>query len=161
MTVTACRHVALAALSLAAVACSTGPDGSAPPALDASVADASDGGTVSCLICREAGFEGSVEQHVRGVLDQVCGNIDGCHGGGAGNFGIVPGAEFDAMVGVPSFEVPSMLRVAPGDPEHSYVWLKLACDAGPIQGACMPLNAPEPGLASLFHDWIEAGAKAP
>ncbi len=121
--------------------------------------DASDAGP-PCLLCNEAGFDGPVAVHVRDVLDQVCGNVDGCHGAGVGNFPIVPGSEFDAMVNVPSFEEPSLDRVRPGDPARSYVFRKLACEGG-IVLSCMPPGGAEPSMAQLFHDWIEAGAPQP
>jgi hypothetical protein len=48
--------------------------------------------------------------------------------------------------------------VAPGDPDHSYVYKKLACEGG-IDGGCMPLSTGfDPKLALLFREWIEAGA---
>lgn len=69
-----------------------------------------------------------------------------------------PGFEFQQMVGVVSSEMPPMLRVAPGDPDHSYVYKKLACEGG-ITGACMPRDTgPNPTLARVFREWIEAGA---
>ncbi len=95
---------------------------------------------------------------VKGELDLVCGSPDGCHGAGVANFGVDPNAEFSDMIGVTSTENPPMKRVVPGDPEHSYVFLKLACNGGIID-ACMPLGNPNPATAKLFHDWIEAGAQ--
>lgn len=95
---------------------------------------------------------------VKGEIDQVCSNADGCHGSGTGGMGLTPGHEFDAMINVPSSEVPSLMRVLPGDPEHSYVYLKVACEGGIID-ACMPLGTkPDPRVKQMFHDWIEAGA---
>jgi hypothetical protein len=142
-------------LAAAATGCSSPPDGETG---DASTSDASEGGT-SCLLCREASFDGPAFLEIKGVMDQVCGNVDGCHGTGAASFGVQPGTEFSSMIDVTSTEKPPMKRVQPGDPAHSYVYLKLACDGG-IVGACMPLNTMggRPDLAKLFHDWIEAGA---
>jgi hypothetical protein len=110
-----------------------------------------------CLLCRDASFDGPLAVEVRGTLDQVCGNADGCHGGGTGNFGIHIGSEFTDMINVTSSENPPMKRVLPGDPLQSYVYLKLRCEGG-IVGACMPAGNPDPETAKLFHDWIEAGA---
>jgi hypothetical protein len=119
--------------------------------------DAGDGGT-ACLFCSDATDDATLTVRVKGKIDQICANVDGCHGGGA-PMGLSPGGgEFDAMVNVTSSENPPMKRVLPGDPEHSYVYLKLWCDGG-IDGGCMPLSTgPDPTLARLFHDWIEAGA---
>jgi hypothetical protein len=72
---------------------------------------------------------------------------------------LTPGHEFDSMIDVTSTENPPMKRVLPGDPAQSYVFIKLSCDGGIPDGfSCMPPGAPEPRLARLFHDWIEAGA---
>jgi len=95
---------------------------------------------------------------VRGKIDQICASTDGCHGAGAGMMGLAVGDEFPPMINVVSSEMSPLLRVAPGDPDHSYVYRKLACDGG-IVGACMPASSGyNPDLARLFHDWIEAGA---
>ena len=141
--------------TLAALGCSATPGAEAG---DASAEDVQETGS-NCLLCRDAAFDGPAYLEVKGTLDQVCGNVDGCHGQGAGTFGVQPGSEFDAMINVTSFENPPINRVAPGDPEDSYVYLKLRCEGG-IVGSCMPLTNPggRPDLAKLFHDWIEAGA---
>ena len=168
MTATACRHGELAfrlglALALTPVGCSSAGEAPDAGASDSSASDASDAsasgeGGGNCLVCgSDAAPDAPLYLRVRGVLDQVCGNTDGCHGGGAGNLGIRPGAEFLDLIGVTSSENPPMKRVAPGDPAHSYAYLKLACDGG-IVGACMPLGMPSAATAKLFHDWIEAGA---
>jgi len=94
---------------------------------------------------------------VKGEIDQVC-SQDGCHGGGVAGLGLHTNAEFDAMINVASVEMPSMLRVRPGDPEHSYVYLKVACEGG-IVDSCMPLSSGfDRRVKQMFHDWIEAGA---
>ncbi len=41
--------------------------------------------------------------------------------------GLSPSDPFGAMINVASTEMPSLKRVLPGDPEHSYVYLKVAC----------------------------------
>lgn len=105
----------------------------------------------------DAADERSPLEKVKGEIDQVC-SQGGCHGGGAGGMGLHTNAEFDAMIDVPSEEMPAMLRVRPGDPEHSYVYLKVACEGG-IVDACMPLTSRfDPRVKQMFHDWIEAGA---
>ncbi len=72
--------------------------------------------------------------------------------------GLSPSDPFGAMINVASTEMPSLKRVLPGDPEHSYVYLKVACEGG-IVNACMPLSSGfDPRVKQMFHDWIEAGA---
>jgi hypothetical protein len=117
-----------------------------------------DDGSGACLLCVDAGYDAPLSVRVKGEIDLVCSNVDGCHGEGAGGMGLVPGNEFAPMIGVPSSEMPTLLRVRPGDPKDSYVYRKIACEGG-IDGGCMPLGSKEnPQLAALFHDWIEAGA---
>jgi len=140
---------AAASAWLSGCSASSGPDG---------VPDAADGEATACLFCSDASIDASLTVRVRGKIDQICANADGCHGSGAGGMGLSPGNEFAPMIDVTSMENPPMKRVLPGDPEHSYVYLKLACEGG-IDGGCMPLSTgPDPQLAQLFRDWIEAGA---
>lgn len=156
------RRLAFPLVGLALLGCSGGgaSQDAADAAVDAAVdapADATAEG-VGCLFCSDATEDVSDLVRVKGVIDQVCSNIE-CHGGGVEGMGLTPGHEFDAMIDVPSTEVPPMLRVLPGDPAHSYVFIKLACEGGiPDAYACMPLGAPDPRIAKVFHDWIEAGA---
>ncbi len=71
------------------------------------------------------------------------------------------GAAYASIVGVPSDEVPTMMRIAPGDPEGSYLYLKLNDRQAEVggTGTRMPtelfLSAPE---IQMFADWILAGA---
>jgi hypothetical protein len=148
-TLTARAAAWLSALGL--IACSGAPG-------DHSMTDGGDTGT-PCLSCSDASAidEAPLSVQVKGKIDQICSN-EGCHGSGAGGMGLSPGREWGTMINVESMENPPMLRVLPGDPAQSYVYVKLRCDGGIPQGACMPLGAPDPALAKLFHDWIEAGA---
>ncbi len=147
----------LLAFCIFATACSSGSPDVGTSLADGGNTDAGEAGS-GCLLCSgDAGFDAGLALRVRGTLDQVCGSADGCHGAGAGNLGILIGSEFTNLIGVASSEVPSLKRVAPGDPEHSYVYMKLSCASG-IVGACMPLGNPSAATAQLFHDWIAAGA---
>jgi hypothetical protein len=88
----------------------------------------------------------------------------GCHSGagatlpGAMNL-TNAGASFAALVGVASVEMPSLLRVAPNDPDNSYLIRKL--EGGPnIGGARMPLVGPpldQPTIDAI-RLWITNGA---
>lgn len=146
------RIFALAAAILPCACSSTSsPEATTPP--DGSTGD-------RCLLCTDAegADDAGLAVQVKGKIDQICANVDGCHGDGAGGMGLTPGHEFDTMIDVVSTENPPMKRVLPFDPAQSYVYLKLACDGG-IDGGCMPLSTGyDPQLAKLFHDWIEAGA---
>jgi len=69
-------------------------------------------------------------------------------------------ATFAAIVGVPSIEQPSMLRVSPGNPDVSYLVHKIE-GAPDIVGAQMPMGgAPlDPSLIANVRAWITEGAQ--
>jgi mono/diheme cytochrome c family protein len=62
-------------------------------------------------------------------------------------------------VGVPSIEQPAVERVKPGDPDASYIVLKLE-GAASISGARMPFGGPYLSAAQIaqVESWISAGA---
>lgn len=65
------------------------------------------------------------------------------------------------VIGVRAFERPDLLRVAPGDPDQSYLAWKIAGDPR-IDGGRMPLGATfDPRWPVLVRAWIEAGAPSP
>jgi hypothetical protein len=163
LTATACRPAGFVLpLAAAAVIVTVGVGATACSSSSQNATDsdagAESGGEPCGLICNDAASDAPLWVQVKGELDLVCGSPDGCHGAGVANFGVHPGAEFSDMINVTSSENPPMKRVLPGDPEHSYVYLKLACSGGIID-ACMPLGNPNPATAKLFHDWIKAGAQ--
>jgi mono/diheme cytochrome c family protein len=69
------------------------------------------------------------------------------------------GSAYASLVGVASIEKPALLRVAPGDPENSYIYHKLEGAPG-IGGARMPLNGTPltDGQIRVIERWIETGA---
>jgi hypothetical protein len=87
-----------------------------------------------------------------------------CHSGA----GAPEGLQLDAahsyalLVGVPSAEVPSVLRVKPGDPTDSYLIQKLQNSSG-IVGAQMPFGGPylPQSTIDVIQQWISAGAPPP
>src|SRR6202040_1214173 len=66
-----------------------------------------------------------------------------CHIGGAAPEGLRLDAadSFNFLVGVPSTEVPSLMRVQPGDPDNSYIIQKLEGHAA--VGVQMPFGCPQ------------------
>jgi hypothetical protein len=86
-----------------------------------------------------------------------------CHAGAAAPQGLRldAGNSFALLVGIPSVEVPSVLRVAPGDPDGSYLVQKIQGTAA--VGERMPLGGPPLPQASidLVRQWIAQGAPAP
>jgi hypothetical protein len=85
-----------------------------------------------------------------------------CHIGATAPQGLMLDAahSYNLLVGVPSTEVPSVLRVAPGDPTNSYIIQKLEGHAA--VGGQMPLGeTPLPATTIAFiAQWITDGAPA-
>jgi hypothetical protein len=82
---------------------------------------------------------------------------NGCHGGSGG---LTLGAQaFANLVNKPSVGRPNFVRVKPGDPANSYVFMKVTGASG-IVGSRMPLGgAPmKPADVELLRQWILAGA---
>ena len=83
-----------------------------------------------------------------------------CHGASAPQMGMSLVAPTHAAIsGVPSTEVPAMMRVAPGDPDASYLLQKIT-SATPLDGVRMPPDQPlPPHKIEAIRLWIAAGAQ--
>jgi hypothetical protein len=89
-----------------------------------------------------------------------------CHAGGGAPEGLRLDAadSYNLLVGVPSTEVPTLLRVKPGDPDNSYIIQKLEGHAA--VGSQMPFGCPttQPCLTTdttaFIRQWITNGAPA-
>lgn len=96
---------------------------------------------------------------VQPIFTQSCARV-GCHSGGApaAELDLTAGATHGATVGVASVQVPSLPRVAAGDPDASYLVDKI--EGTQTVGGMMPANkAPLTGTEQmLIRRWIEAGA---
>ena len=83
-----------------------------------------------------------------------------CHVGGSAPEGLRLDAadSFNLLVGVPSTEVPSLMRVKPGDPDNSYIIQKLEGHAA--VGAQMPFGGPylTTDTIAFIRQWITNGA---
>lgn len=84
-----------------------------------------------------------------------------CHQGGAAPLGLRldQANSYALLVGVPSVQVPSLLRVQPGDPDRSYLVRKIEGTAS--TGGRMPLGGPPlpRDRIDLIRGWIAAGAQ--
>ena len=84
-----------------------------------------------------------------------------CHSGAGAPQGLRLDAanSYNLLVGVPSTEVPSILRVKPGDPDNSYIIQKLEGHAA--VGARMPLGGPylPATTIAMIAQWITDGAQ--
>lgn len=100
--------------------------------------------------------EATLENVQASIFSTSCA-VSGCHVGGSAPRGLdlSAGASRDNLVGVPSDELPSFRRVDPGNPDDSYLVMKIEGDSR-IAGQRMPLG--RPALSSeqiqLVRDWI-------
>jgi Big-like domain-containing protein len=87
-----------------------------------------------------------------------------CHSGANAPHGLMLDAthSYNDLVGVPSVEVPSFMRVKKGDPDNSYIILKLE-GSNLISGQQMPLNLTPllPSVIDVIRQWITNGALPP
>jgi len=85
-----------------------------------------------------------------------------CHAGGAAPQGLRLDAvnSYAMIVGVPSVEEPSVLRIKPGDPDNSYLIQKIEGHAA--VGAQMPFGGPPLPAATIavMRQWVTDGAVA-
>ncbi|MGF1508579.1 MAG: hypothetical protein ACFB9M_03650 [Myxococcota bacterium] len=104
-------------------------------------------------------FEATYEEIAFSFLEPYC--VD-CHSGGAPSTGLDLTFEraFDEMVGVSSLQQPGVLLVAAGDPDNSYLIIKLEGGSRMI-GRRMPRGRPArpQGEIDIVRAWIEAGAE--
>ena len=88
----------------------------------------------------------------------------GCHTGGGtslpASMDLTPANIYASIVGVTSVQKPALMRIKPGDPDNSYVVLKLEGAAG-IFGARMPFGGPYLDQATIdqVRAWVTAGAQ--
>ena len=92
------------------------------------------------------------------VFTPICSK---CHIGASAPEGLQLDAAhaYNALVGVPSVEEPSFLRVNPGNPDESYMVLKIEGAPG-IEGSQMPLGETPLPQATIdaIRQWITNGA---
>ena len=102
--------------------------------------------------------EATLENVQANIFNPSCA-VSGCHVGESAPRGLdlSAGAARDNLVGVPSDELPSFLRVDPGNPDDSYLVMKIEGDSR-IAGQRMPLG--RPALSSeqiqLVREWISS-----
>lgn len=106
----------------------------------------------------------SLAGELQPVLSARCTNA-GCHGTVATQEGLKltdAATSYASLVNVASMECGALLRVAPGDPDHSYLVVKLLGSNGApcFVGTKMPKGATPLTLEEIqaFRDWIANGA---
>ena len=94
------------------------------------------------------------------IFDLNCA-LSGCHAGSSPTQGLnlEAGQTFTNIVNVSSNQMPGLLRVRPGDPDQSYLYLKVTADPS-IVGSGMPLGRPQLSEDQLeaIRLWISNGA---
>lgn len=99
------------------------------------------------------------------IAPLLASNCATCHmtGQEAGNMALIPAKAIESLVGVKSVEAPNLVRVVPGDPDASYVIMKLEGThlAKGGSGAQMPFGAPPLPKETIakVRQWIAEGAK--
>lgn len=136
---TSVRPLLLSAATLAAVALAMRAGGATePPAESYFQAEVAPLFLANCAICHMTGEE-------------------------AGNMSLVPDNAIASLVGVKSVDAPTQTRVVPGDPDASYLIMKLEgthmIHGG--AGARMPFGGPPlpAGDIAKIRTWIAEGAK--
>ena len=99
---------------------------------------------------------------LQSIQDQVFTPIcTTCHAGAAAPLGfrLDANSSYAMLVGQPSVEVPSLMRVAPGQPDSSYIIQKLEGHAA--VGGQMPLGGPylPQSTIDVIRQWILDGAQ--
>ena len=88
---------------------------------------------------------------------QLCSS---CHPAdlGAGGLGLGAGFSYDNLVGVPSDQDNSILRVSPGNPLSSLLFQKVNCDQPQVGFRMPPGGSLSLTQQALIFDWIRWGA---
>lgn len=85
-----------------------------------------------------------------------------CHpnSSGAGTLGLGDGFSYGNLVNIPSAGGEPLLRVEPGAPNLSWLFLKINCNNPGFGSSRMPLGLPTLSLTQqrFFYDWIRLGA---
>jgi len=93
------------------------------------------------------------------IFTPTCARI-GCHDtiGQQSQMVLIAGRGYASTVNVASVEMPSLRRIAPGDPANSYLYRKITGSG--ITGDRMPQSLPPLSDAqiALVRDWIRRGA---
>ena len=121
--------------------------------------------TFTCKPARHAGGSATFATIQQKVFDATCATPT-CHGAAAaaGGLSLAAGAAYGNLVGVtaanPAAGGAGVLRVAPGDPDRSFLLQKLLGQLGTGEGSRMPLvgTPVSPANLDLIRRWIAAGA---
>jgi hypothetical protein len=96
------------------------------------------------------------ERDIQPLLENA--GCTGCHGG-AGGLSLGPDQALSDLVGVTSSVVPDRLRVDPGNPLESMLFLAINCEQPGGSLFRMPSQRDDPEFQALIRDWIAQGAR--
>lgn len=148
-----CRYLFVIPLILAVASCGSGSGGGGGAVGGGGGAGGGGGGGGSSLIP-------TIESIQTGIFDQAC---ISCHIGATapGGLRLDDANAFALLVGISSVQVPSLMRVNPGNPNDSYLIQKL--EGTQTNGGQMPLGAPPIPQADIdvVRQWITDGAMPP
>jgi len=121
--------------------------------------------TFTCKPARHAGGSSTFATIQQKVFDATCATPT-CHGSAAaaGGLNLSAGSAYGNLVGVtaanPAAAAAGTLRVAPGDPDRSFLLQKLLGQLAAGDGSRMPLvgTPVSPANLDLIRRWIAAGA---
>jgi hypothetical protein len=113
--------------------------------------------------CGESEAPAPIPPHLSSIETEIFAHncaFSSCHGAGAPEQGMsLVAPTYAALDGVPSTEVPTMVRIAPGDPDGSYLLQKISSGA-PLDGVRMPPDQPlAPHKIEAIRLWIASGAQ--
>lgn len=88
-------------------------------------------------------------------------NSSGCHGAPLVSSNFTVSTYEDLFMAGDEATAINVCSIKPGDPEASYIYLKMKGQAGTIQGERMPLSGPvvTPSDLDLMRNWILEGAR--
>lgn len=92
------------------------------------------------------------DTEIQPIFDSHC---TGCHGGSDPIAFMDLEQGYTQLVDVPSFQIPQINRIEPGESFNSYLFLKINC-SNQLSGDRMPREAPPLTLLdqALIRDWI-------
>lgn len=107
----------------------------------------------------------SFAANVQPIFSSSCAKV-GCHTGAfpSGGMNLSTGSAYTNIVGVTANSVPSLKRVLPGNPNDSYIVIKVEGNDPRLQGSRMPDDAPTgqpfltPAQVQVIRSWILQGA---
>ncbi len=115
--------------------------------------------------CQEATMHSDLLWITAKVFKRSC-TFSACHKGAGSQHGLNlenEEAALASLVGVPAKEQPTLSRVVPTDPDHSYLVIKLGSgDQSLLKEATMPLGGVLmcPEKIDAIRRWIQEGANA-